>query len=87
MIDNQITALAREYAEENVSMRHTTAIVADEAEAVIRFLLRRYALVEKRKLDELDIAFRAKHYAFIVLKQEDVESLFPEIGEEVRNEQ
>lgn len=55
--NDQITALAREYAEETypnlsdkIISRRTQEI--KEAERVIRFLLRRYALVEKSKIRE-----------------------------------
>lgn len=58
----QITALAREYAEDdNPITAHRTPterdwdiqIDADSAERVIRFLLRRFCLVEKSKATEL----------------------------------
>lgn len=58
MDDNQITALAREYAEEiypnlsdKIISRKTQEI--KDAERVIRFLLRRFCLVEKSKATEL----------------------------------
>lgn len=48
MIDNdQIAVLAREYAEERASMMQGSLTTKTQAELVIRFLLRRYALVEK----------------------------------------
>ena len=65
MIDNdQITALAREYAEEatkadasdpNLSATDLNGIkhdVAEYAEEVISFLLRRFCLVEKARVEE-----------------------------------
>lgn len=99
MTPDQITALAREYAGEatkvdasdpNLSDSEINSIrkdVAEYAEWVIRFLLRRYCLVEKSRLKKLDIAYRAKEYDMVVLNKTDVDYLFPEIGEEVRNEQ
>lgn len=50
MIDNDlITALAREYAEDNFT---DDKDFIDEAENTIRFLLRNYYLVEKSKVKE-----------------------------------
>ena len=58
MTDPEITALAREYAEEiypnlsdKIISRRTQEI--KEAERVIRFLLRRYCLVEKSKVEQM----------------------------------
>ena len=58
MTDHEITALAREYAEEiypnlsdKIISRRTQEI--KEAERVIRFLLRRYCLVEKSKVEQM----------------------------------
>lgn len=65
MNDDQITALAREYAEEatkadagdpNLTASDLNGIkhdVAEYAEEVITFLLRRYCLVKKSKITEL----------------------------------
>lgn len=58
MDDNQITALAREYAEgmyPNLSDKIISLRTQEikEAEGVIRFLLRRFCLVEKSKATEL----------------------------------
>lgn len=65
MNEQEITALAREYAEEatkadasdpNLSNTDLNGIkhdVAEYAEEVIRFLLRRYCLVEKSKATDL----------------------------------
>lgn len=91
MTDPEITALAREYAEENVSMRHTTAIVADEAERLIRFLLRRFCLVEKEAVrKEYDLAEKlwiksacATTEEFNMGRMNAIQSLFPEIAKEV----
>lgn len=92
MDNDQITALAREYAEESLILSEDMPnclrneylkLFADEVERLIRFLLRRYCLVEKSRLKKLDIAYRAKHYGTVVLNQGDIESLFPEIAKEV----
>lgn len=92
MTDEQITTLAREYAEKTVSMRHTTGIVADEAEDVIRFLLRRYCLVEKSKIGEAyKDAQKDQHnsegdFALTLAgrnRSAVLIDLFPEIGREV----
>lgn len=87
--DEQITALAREYAEETVSMRHTTGIVADEAEGVIRWLLHRYALVEKSKVQETweeitDVYLAHRHITYDGARYLFNEVLFPEIAKEVQ---
>ena len=92
--NTQITALAREYAEERASMMQGSLTTKIQAELVIRFLLRRYALVEKSKLqeeyrkvqkqmiegDELGI-----HVLFIhgKIKKDLLKSLFPDLGKEV----
>lgn len=93
-MDNKaITALAREYAEEiypnlsdKIISRRTQEI--KEVENVIRFLLRRYALVEKSTikvawsmitgvyLDHDHITYDGARYLFN-------EMLFPDLGKEV----
>lgn len=92
MTPEEITALAREYAGKTVSMRHTTAIVADEAEDVIRILLRRYCLVEKSKIEEeyYEAKFAcgnidpcSETWATYQAKKSTLERLFPEIAKEV----
>lgn len=94
MNDEQITAVAREYAEEeyktlNLPTDHTE-VSAYRYMDFARFLLRRYCLVEKSKL-------KTKHKeALAALESNDNEdvkwgtyrlsllkSLFPEIGKEV----
>lgn len=47
MDKDQIKKIARDYAEEYYKVRGGTELMADEAENVIRFVLRRYCLVEK----------------------------------------
>lgn len=90
MTDTEITALAREYAEEiypNLSDKIISLRTQEikNAERLIRFLLRRFCLVEKEKLKA--IRFRK------VYSEEDIRSkfteeclidaLFPEIAKEV----
>ena len=60
MTPEEITKLAEEYANKTVSMRHTTAIVADEAEDVIYWLLRTHCIVEKSKVREAHEVYRRK---------------------------
>lgn len=93
MSEEEITSLAREYAEEcaeevgvmfnpqNWACSHCEI----EAKDVIQFLLRRYCLVEKSKLgkDGLDIAWRAKEYGTVILSSDNVYYLFPDLGKEV----
>lgn len=93
MNDDQITALAREYAAETVSHTRLSTTIADDAEDVIRFLLRRYCLVEKKRviaeLKAVDLSIKAS--LTFILKVDEVEmgkkkllhSLFPEIAKEV----
>lgn len=47
MNEDQITTLAREYAEERASIMQGSLTTKIQAELVIRFLLSRYYLVEK----------------------------------------
>lgn len=49
MTDTEITALAREYAEET---HHGNTVAVDFAIETIRFMLRRYCLVEKDAVRE-----------------------------------
>lgn len=92
MNDDQITALAREYAEEiyphedgedlgQMSFLRNNAI--KHISSTLKMLLRRYVLVERSKLEELEIAHRAKEHGAVWLNQWEAESLFPEIGKEV----
>ena len=58
MTDQEITALAREYAEEIVKAKELTSkdvdmlveVICSNSEMFLRWLLQRYALVEKNKL-------------------------------------
>lgn len=99
--DDQITALAREYAEDdNPITAHRTPterdwdiqIDADSAERVIRFLLRRFCLVEKSKVeramqlheDKIKELFKgSKTWFFHKGSAETLKYLFPELGKEV----
>lgn len=47
------------------------------------YVLRRYELVEKSKLQELEIARRARNNGAVWLKRSDVDYLFPDLGKEV----
>lgn len=90
MDDKEITALAREYAEEiypNLSDKIISlrTLEIKNAERLIRFLLRRYALVEKEKLKA--IRFRKVYSAEDVRSKftEEclIDALFPDLGKEV----
>lgn len=52
MDKDQIKKIARDYAEEYYKVRGGTELMADEAENVIRFVLRRHCLVEKSTVQE-----------------------------------
>lgn len=85
MTDQEITALAREYAEEgaeevglpNCLQNETLGLVATETECVIKWLLRRFALVEKGKVKQLKQCFGSEEV------YEVIDMLFPEIAKEV----
>lgn len=61
MNDDQIIALAREYAEEgaeevglpNCLQNETFGLVVTETEGVIKWLLRRFCIVEKSKVEQM----------------------------------
>lgn len=88
MTDTEITALAREYAEETVSHTRLSTTIADDTEDVIRFMLRRYCLVEKDTVREALWKLTDKfledndHKAFGAASAA-IESLFPDLGKEV----
>ena len=103
MTHEEITALAREYAEEatkadagdpNLSATDLNGIrhdVAEYAEEVIQFLLRRYCLVKKSKVESvynttwnswyhtLDVETKGKNQCVLDV----LHFLFPEIAKEV----
>lgn len=95
MTNDQITALGREYAEETypnlsdkIISRRTQEI--KEAERVIRFLLRRYCLVEKGKVEDIHkgilVQLDPKNFGYSPYNQGRIDllkSLFPEIAKEV----
>lgn len=86
-IQFEINNIAREYAEEeyktlNLPTDHTE-VSAYRYMDFARFLLRRFCLVEKSKLEELKIAHRAKEHGAVWLNPKEVEYLFPKITEEV----
>lgn len=108
MRPEEITALAREYAEENLIFHEDMSnclrneylkIFADEAERVIRFLLRRFCLVEKSEVTERysyavnhlnemkglgsTVEDRIYNEGELNGKIDLLESLFPEIAKEV----
>lgn len=92
MDDDQITALAREYAEEMCGKEEQSPMYFDiarmEMEEKLRFLLRRYCLVEKSKVEKgYKKACESvnKHSAttgclFFVGQKQTIENLFPEIA-------
>lgn len=87
MTDTEITALAREYAEET---HHGNTVAVDFAIETIRFMLRRYCLVEKEAVREALWRLTDKfledndHKAFGAASAA-IESLFPEIAKEVES--
>lgn len=84
-MNENITALAREYAEFTDLSPVDKEYVGAICENFLRYTLRRYCLVEKEKLgkDGLDIAWRAKEYGTVILSSDNVYYLFPEIAKEV----
>lgn len=96
MIDNdQITALAREYAEERASLMQGSLSTKIQAELVIRFLIRRFCLVEKSKVMEIyEKEKRMEKMAGVLHKPlmglwfkaglKLLEDFFPEIVKEVK---
>lgn len=105
MTDAQITALAREYAEEMTkdipldndikSLRESAIkLNAEGMEKHLRWLLRRFCIVEKHKviikyknakrLEEDATAFGfERHRSNAIVIKSLIESLFPEIAKEV----
>lgn len=96
MNDDQITAIIREYAEEcakgfapadmpNCLKNEATGILVCNAEDMLKWLLRRFCLVEKEKLKA--IRFRKVYSAEDVRSKftEEclIDALFPEIAKEV----
>lgn len=96
MADDQITALAREYAEEiypNLSDKIISlrTLEIKNAERLIRFLLRRYALVEKSTIKEAwsmitGVYLDHDHITYDGARYLFDEVLFPDLGKEVEDE-
>jgi len=96
MKESEITALAREYAEECIdpqgfskeTYEELVGEKAENAEDILRFLLRRYCLVEKSKIKEVwsmitDVYLDHGHITYDGARYLFNEVLFPEIGKEV----
>lgn len=92
MTNEQIQALAREYAEENPKIAELKVPYIRKYEKTcedfLRFLLRRYCLVEKSKIKETwkDITYlylAHRHITYDGARYLFDEVLFPEIGKEV----
>lgn len=101
MTDRQITSLAREYAEEKANAEREqgfpVSFIRDMAEhnekemkSAIGFLLRRYYLVEKSKVENIRegilVQLNPKNFGYSAYNQgrkELLESLFPDLGKEV----
>lgn len=101
MINDQITALAREYAEEATkdipldndikSLRESAIkLNAEGMEKRLRWLLRRFCLVEKSKVKDIRkgilVQFDPKNFGYSPYNQGRIDllkSLFPEIAKEV----
>lgn len=97
MITNdQITSLAREYAEEILNdesylvlptnlLNNLHQKTAEYAEHLIRFLLRRYCLVEKEKLKAIRFrnVYNAEDVRSKFTEECLIDALFPEIAKEV----
>lgn len=95
MDDDKITALAREYAEEIRPYNDKTAPLSildiREGERLIRFLLRRYCLVEKKDVEAKYQEAKERYFnpddetekTMYGRRMSMLESLFPEIKKEV----
>lgn len=94
MTDDQLTALAREYAEQTDGSPEDMAYRKAIAENAFRFLSRRYSLVEKRYVKEahkfvrsiIIDGYKSKSSCMIEVGKAYkalLEYLFPEIGKEV----
>lgn len=89
MTPEQITTLAREYAEDGYFVQ----IIQDDAEEFLRWLLRRYCLVEKSKAEQFfkwrqNILANQNKYDRYIVDEASAEKrlmlcLFPEIAKEV----
>ncbi len=91
MTDEGITALAREYAGEiypNLSDKIISlrTLEIKNAERLIRFLLRRYCLVENEKLKAIRFrkVYSAEDMRSKFTEECLIDALFPEIAKEVK---
>lgn len=98
MTNDLLTALAREYAEEvyaeieDVSLRERLIVsLAKGAEDSFRFLLRRFCLVEKSKVENIHkgilVQLNPKNFGYSPYNQgrmDVLKSLFPEIAKDVK---
>lgn len=94
MDEQQLENLAREYAEEATKpqksdpdmscsdLNEMKRDVAEYAKEIIHWLSKRFYLVDKKRVEELDLAFRAKQYDMVILNSEDFAYLFPQIAKE-----
>lgn len=87
MNDNQITAIAREYAEAD---GYGLQIIQDDTEMFLRWLSRRFCLVEKSKVENIHkgilVQLDPKNFGYSPYNQGRIDllkSLFPEIVKEV----
>lgn len=92
MIPEQITAIAREYAELTDGSPADIAYIKAIAENTIRFLLRRFCLVEKAKLEKEyheakfacgNVDPCSETWTTYLAQKSLIERLFPEIAKEV----
>lgn len=90
MTDHEITALAREFSAEH----DDSTIAYHQAKDVIRFLLRRYCLVEKSKVKEEyheakftcgNVDPCSSTFVASLSQKSMLERLFPEIAKEVES--
>lgn len=92
MTENEITAIANEYAEECVDPQEFSEgtykeLVEEKAESVayvLRWLSSRYYFVDRDILLNQDIAKRVKEHRCVMLDIEEVYDLFPELAKEVQ---
>lgn len=91
MTQDEITALAREYAKGEFKAKRSVDAKADEAEQVIHFLLSRYCLVEKsevevhlrsaRQLEKDAAALKIKQLGHVGrTRSELIKALFPDMA-------
>ena len=91
MNEKEINTVAREFAidatkmdagDPNLSASDLECVretITDCAADVLQWLSERYCIVDKNKLDKLNIVYRTKHYDMVVLNPKEVQDLFPEL--------